>query len=279
MAFTSSSSSSSDNEVAPCTKACSKDYATLQSHYDKLNVDLRKSQFDVLSYKIGLEFVEARLVVYKQNKNVFEEDIKLLKLDVMLRDNALVELRKKFEKTEKEIDELKLTLEKFQTSSKNLSKLLESQITDKTGLGYNNQVFNSTVFDCDELNNFKLDVSVPTRPVHDSLVSLSLPRKCLSQIGFLPISWKIEFLTQKMNLKPVKHPTQAENLMKDIPQSRGGYGLKEMDDGVAGKAVTEWRENFPSGDFEIFTLLVPGLWLLSFEGLGFDLLARLVPRL
>nr|GFA73949.1 hypothetical protein [Tanacetum cinerariifolium] len=35
----------------------------------------------------------------------------------------------------------------------------------------------------------------------------------------------------------------------------------------------------PSGDFEIFTLLVPGLWLLSFEGLGFDLLARLVSRL
>nr|GEZ07291.1 hypothetical protein [Tanacetum cinerariifolium] len=35
----------------------------------------------------------------------------------------------------------------------------------------------------------------------------------------------------------------------------------------------------PSGDFEIFTLLVPGLCLLSFEGLGFDLLARLVPRL
>nr|GEX00533.1 reverse transcriptase domain-containing protein [Tanacetum cinerariifolium] len=35
----------------------------------------------------------------------------------------------------------------------------------------------------------------------------------------------------------------------------------------------------PSGDFDIFTLLVPVLWLLSFEGLGFDLLARLVPRL
>nr|GFC68825.1 hypothetical protein [Tanacetum cinerariifolium] len=35
MAFTFSSSSSSDNEVAPCNKACSKAYATLQSHYDK----------------------------------------------------------------------------------------------------------------------------------------------------------------------------------------------------------------------------------------------------
>nr|GEU47961.1 hypothetical protein [Tanacetum cinerariifolium] len=69
----------------------------------------------------GLESVEARLVVYQQNENEFEEGIKLLKLDVMLRDNALVELRKKFEKAEKERDELKLTLEKFQTSLRNLN--------------------------------------------------------------------------------------------------------------------------------------------------------------
>nr|GEV20149.1 ribonuclease H-like domain-containing protein [Tanacetum cinerariifolium] len=118
--------------VAPCSKACSKAYATLQSHYDKLINDLRKSQFDILSYKTGLESVKARLVVYQQNKNVFEEDIKLLKLDVMLRDNALVELRKKFKKAKQERDELKLKLGKFhelklklgkfQTSSKNLSE-------------------------------------------------------------------------------------------------------------------------------------------------------------
>nr|GEZ27162.1 ribonuclease H-like domain-containing protein [Tanacetum cinerariifolium] len=57
---------------------------------DLEEMDLKKSQFDVLSYKTGLEFVEARLVVYQQNENVFDEDIKLLKLDVMLRDNALV---------------------------------------------------------------------------------------------------------------------------------------------------------------------------------------------
>nr|GFA65039.1 hypothetical protein [Tanacetum cinerariifolium] len=41
------------------------------------------------------------------------EDVKLLKLDVMLRDNELVELRKKFEKAKKERDELKHTLEKL----------------------------------------------------------------------------------------------------------------------------------------------------------------------
>nr|GEY30831.1 putative ribonuclease H-like domain-containing protein [Tanacetum cinerariifolium] len=170
MAFTSSSlttSSGSDSEVALCSKACSKVYATLQSHYDKLTVDFRKSQFDVLSYKSGLESVEARLVVYQQNENVFEKDIKLLKFDVMLRDNDLVELRKKFEVAKKEKDELKHTLENFQTSLKNLSKLLENQITDKIGLGYDNQVFHSTVFDCDEVISSELDESEPKSPVYD----------------------------------------------------------------------------------------------------------------
>nr|GEY27358.1 hypothetical protein [Tanacetum cinerariifolium] len=70
--------------------------------------------------KTGLESVEARLVVYQKNETAFEEDIKLLKLDVMLRDNALAELRKKFKKAKKERNDLKLTLDKFQTSFKNL---------------------------------------------------------------------------------------------------------------------------------------------------------------
>nr|GEU39842.1 uncharacterized mitochondrial protein AtMg00810-like [Tanacetum cinerariifolium] len=54
-----------------------------------------------------------------------------------------------------------------QSSSKNLSKLLASQITDKTGLGYDNQVFNITMFDYDELISFESDVSKPTSPTHD----------------------------------------------------------------------------------------------------------------
>ncbi|GJU12846.1 hypothetical protein Tco_1135242 [Tanacetum coccineum] len=86
-----------------------------------------------------LESVEARLDHYKKNEVVFEESINVLNLEVKLRDNALVENKKKLEKAEKERDELKLTLEKFQNSSKSLNNLLESQVCDKfkTGLGYN----------------------------------------------------------------------------------------------------------------------------------------------
>ncbi|GKB25362.1 ribonuclease H-like domain-containing protein [Tanacetum coccineum] len=88
-------------------------------------------------FKSCLESVEARLAHYKKNEAVFEESINVLKLKVRLRDNALDE-KKKLEKVEKERDELKLTLEKFQNSSKSLNSWLESQVIDKfkTGLGY-----------------------------------------------------------------------------------------------------------------------------------------------
>ncbi|GKB14543.1 ribonuclease H-like domain-containing protein [Tanacetum coccineum] len=109
------------------------------------------------SYKAGLESVEARLDMYKKNEVVFEEDIKILKLDIKLRDNALTELRKKFEKAKKERDDLKLTLEKFGNSSKNLRKLLEIQVSDKfkTGVGFDSQVIDSQVFDSKKNDRYK----------------------------------------------------------------------------------------------------------------------------
>ncbi|GJX64504.1 ribonuclease H-like domain-containing protein [Tanacetum coccineum] len=131
MAYTSSgSSSSSDSEVDSCSKSCVKAYATLKEQYDSLSSDYKKSQFNLVSYKAGLESVEARLAHYKKNEAVFEESINVLNLEVKLRDNALVENKKKLEKAEKERDELKLTLEKFQNSSKSLNNLLESQVID-----------------------------------------------------------------------------------------------------------------------------------------------------
>ncbi|GJZ88870.1 hypothetical protein Tco_0660652 [Tanacetum coccineum] len=139
MAFTSSgSSSSSDSEVDSCSKTCVKAYASLKEQYDNLSSDYKKSQFNLVSYKAGLESVEARLAHYKKNETVFEESINVLKLEVRLRDNALNEYKMNLEKAKKDRDQLKQTLEKFQNSSKSLNNILESQVIDKskTGLGY-----------------------------------------------------------------------------------------------------------------------------------------------
>nr|GFB22349.1 hypothetical protein [Tanacetum cinerariifolium] len=91
MAFTSSSSnSSSDNKVSSCSKACSKAYSQLQTQYDTLTKKFRKSQFDVMSYQTGLESVEAKLLAYKQNESVLEENIKLLNIETGLGYNSQV---------------------------------------------------------------------------------------------------------------------------------------------------------------------------------------------
>ncbi|GJZ99642.1 ribonuclease H-like domain-containing protein [Tanacetum coccineum] len=70
---------------------------------------------------------------------VYEEDIKLLKSEIYLRDLDITELKRKLELAIKEKDKVQLTVQKFENSSKNLSKLLDRQIMDKCkiGLGYN----------------------------------------------------------------------------------------------------------------------------------------------
>nr|GEU54338.1 hypothetical protein [Tanacetum cinerariifolium] len=130
-----SSSLSSYNEVPSCSKACSKAYAELHSQYDKLTDDFRKSQFDVLSYQAGLESVEARLVVYKQNESILEENIKLLNVEVQARDTALVTLTQKLNQAEHERDDLKLKLFSSEGDSGSLSPSSLSERLQPSG-GY-----------------------------------------------------------------------------------------------------------------------------------------------
>nr|GEX49811.1 hypothetical protein [Tanacetum cinerariifolium] len=119
----------------------------------------------------GLESGEARLLVYKQNESVLEENIKLLNIKVQLRDTALATLRQKLDTTEKEMDDLNLKLEKFQTSFKRLTDLLASQTSKKPGLGYNSQVFTKDMFDCDNYYSSESDSkSWPPSNLYDRFV-------------------------------------------------------------------------------------------------------------
>ncbi|GJY04648.1 hypothetical protein Tco_0370588, partial [Tanacetum coccineum] len=62
----SSSSSSSNTKVQNCSKEC---------------------------YQLGLESLEARIVVHPKNEAVYEEDIAFLKYDVKVRDNSIIKLK------------------------------------------------------------------------------------------------------------------------------------------------------------------------------------------
>nr|GEV11934.1 hypothetical protein [Tanacetum cinerariifolium] len=58
----------SESEVDSCSKSCMKAYANLKEQYDSLTSDYKKSQYNLLSYKAGLQSVEERLVHCKKNK-------------------------------------------------------------------------------------------------------------------------------------------------------------------------------------------------------------------
>ncbi|GKA95056.1 putative ribonuclease H-like domain-containing protein [Tanacetum coccineum] len=110
---------------------------------------LNKSNQEITGYQIGLESLEARIVVHEKNKVAYEEDIAFLKYDVQVKDISIKDLKNQLEEALKEKDDLKLKLEKFEESSKNLTKLINSQVTakDKTGLGPDEQVNESEVLD------------------------------------------------------------------------------------------------------------------------------------
>nr|GEU87854.1 hypothetical protein [Tanacetum cinerariifolium] len=115
---------------------------------------LNKDQLKFHSYQDAKLLMEAIEKSQHKSPQLAREDLEQIDLDdleemnlhwemAMLtirarRDNALDVYTKNLDKAEKERDELKLTLEKYQNSSKSLNTLLESQVSDKdkTGLGY-----------------------------------------------------------------------------------------------------------------------------------------------
>ncbi|GJY60720.1 ribonuclease H-like domain-containing protein [Tanacetum coccineum] len=122
----SSSSSSLDSKIHTCSKDCLKSYEALQKQYDQQREALNKSN-----------------------------------LEIIVKDISIKDLKNQLEEALKEKDDLKLKLEKFEESSKNLTKLINSQISDKdkTGIGYDGQmnesevvhsVFNSRESDVDD---------------------------------------------------------------------------------------------------------------------------------
>ncbi|GKA48641.1 ribonuclease H-like domain-containing protein [Tanacetum coccineum] len=135
MAYTTQSSSSSDTKVSTCSKACLKSYESLKEQFDKQKEQLNKSNLEIIGYQMGLESLEARIVVHKKNEAVYEENIEFLKYDVQVKDISIKDLKN------------------YYISAK-----------DKIGLGYDGQMNESDVVHI-VFNN--RDSDVDDNPVND----------------------------------------------------------------------------------------------------------------
>ncbi|GJZ50023.1 ribonuclease H-like domain-containing protein [Tanacetum coccineum] len=132
----------SDSEVQnnkTCSKTCLKNVKDLKSKYDKLIIELNKSESDLDSYKKGLASVEEQLVFYKKNESMHFDQIVVLKRDASFNESDINALKKQVERLKKEKEDNQFKIDNFENASKSLDQLIGNQISDnnKKGLGYN----------------------------------------------------------------------------------------------------------------------------------------------
>ncbi|GJU28821.1 hypothetical protein Tco_1172410 [Tanacetum coccineum] len=131
-------SSDSDIEVISCSNKCKESYANLKKLYDAQREQLSDASIEIKAYSQGLKKVEAQLVAHQQGQLWYEQKIKFMKIDLDDKTDVLTYHKKLLAEAQKEKEDLKAKVEKWHNSSKNLSKLLNTQMSanDKFGLGY-----------------------------------------------------------------------------------------------------------------------------------------------
>ncbi|GJR19933.1 zinc finger, CCHC-type containing protein [Tanacetum coccineum] len=131
-------SSDSDTEVISCSNKCKESYTNLKKLYDAQREQLSDASIEIKAYSQGLKKVEAQLVAHQQGQLWYEQKIKFMKIDLDDKTDVLTYHKKLLAEAQKEKEDLKAKVEKWHNSSKNLSKLLNTQMSanDKFGLGY-----------------------------------------------------------------------------------------------------------------------------------------------
>nr|GEY84845.1 hypothetical protein [Tanacetum cinerariifolium] len=127
MAKTSAESVVFDNSL--CSKACKKNTDSLNSKITELTDKLSDSKNMIYHYKLGLSQVEARLAEHRNQEVKYYEKIRVLEFKAESRANCIKSLTKELELIKKEKEGLDSKLAGFQTDSKDLDSLLESNIS------------------------------------------------------------------------------------------------------------------------------------------------------
>ncbi|GKA63180.1 ribonuclease H-like domain-containing protein [Tanacetum coccineum] len=171
------SNSGSDTEVTSCSKECVESYAKLKKLYDEQREQLGDASIEIQAYTQALKKVEAQLVAHQKNQLWYEEKIRFMKIDLDDKTDVLTYHKKLLAEAVKEKEELKTKLENFQSSSKGLSKLLNSQMStrDKSGLGYGNQIHEGVLSYEKEVLESVFDSrlsDVEDSPVHDRFANV-----------------------------------------------------------------------------------------------------------
>ncbi|GKE12668.1 hypothetical protein Tco_1416219 [Tanacetum coccineum] len=209
-AFMAYGNSSSDSEVISCSKQCVKNYVKLKKLYDEQREKLNEAVIEIQAYSQGLKKVEAQLVTHQNNQLWYEEKIKYMKIDLDDKTNVLAYHKKLLAEALKEKDELKTKVENWHSSSKNLGRLLNTQMSanDKLRydgiLSYENEVLQSV--------SMNKESELEKQPLYDRFVTSdgmhSIPPPMTG--NYIPSGPDVEINDSKFTYGP-KQPITSES--------------------------------------------------------------------
>ncbi|GJT87136.1 putative ribonuclease H-like domain-containing protein [Tanacetum coccineum] len=149
----------SDSEVQKYSKQCLESFKCLQKNYDTEREKHNKAKLEIRGYEIALESLEYKILGHEKSELAWGEKYEFQNYDLKYREIKINNLNLELEKVVKERDELKLKIEKWEGSSKNLTKILNSQMSthDKNRLGFGTQMDNlSNKSETDSENNLTI---------------------------------------------------------------------------------------------------------------------------
>ncbi|GJV92700.1 ribonuclease H-like domain-containing protein [Tanacetum coccineum] len=112
---------SSDTEVTSCSKECKESYVKLKKLYDEQRTQLSDASIEIQAYTQGLKKVEAQLVAHQQGQLWYEKKIRFMKIDLDDKTDVLTYHKKLLAEAQNEKEDLKVKVEKWHNSSKNLA--------------------------------------------------------------------------------------------------------------------------------------------------------------
>ncbi|GJX13781.1 putative ribonuclease H-like domain-containing protein [Tanacetum coccineum] len=165
----------SDTEVISCSKECKESYAKLKKLYDEQRAQLSDASIEIKAYTQALKKVEAQLVAHQQGQLWYEKKIRFMKIDLDDKTDVLTYHKKLLAEDEKEKEDLKANVEKWHNSSKNLGKLLNTQMSanDKFGLGYGDYRYDGILsYENEVLQSVFMNKKddLENQPLHDRFV-------------------------------------------------------------------------------------------------------------
>nr|GEV08417.1 hypothetical protein [Tanacetum cinerariifolium] len=120
-------------------------HVELKKLYDEKKDKLGDASVEITAYTLTLKKVEAQLLCYQQNQLAYKQKIRFMKIDLDDKIDVLTYHKKLLAEALKEKEDLKTKVENWQNFSKNLNRLLNTQMSanDKFGLGYGDYRYGS----------------------------------------------------------------------------------------------------------------------------------------